>query len=228
MPGPQCSALLTLTGMSNNSAAVTKLYEVLLAGEFAACYRLIEESAMAPTTADRVAIARLIAAEMGHFEVLSEQIRVGGGDPEAAVASHTGVFDEYHRVTMPTSWLEVLVKMHVGDGLAADFYAEMADVLPEEVRPTMKSVMAETGSSQFAVDGVRAAVAADPAIASPLVLWGRRLLGEAITHMQWVLAEEEEVMALLFDGTATLNNAAGFFDNMAARHTQRMADLSLA
>lgn len=214
--------------MSNNSAAVTKLYEVLLAGEFAACYRLIEESAMAPTTADRVAIARLIAAEMGHFEVLAEQIRVAGGDPDVAVASHAKVFDEYHRVTMPTSWLEVLVKMHVGDGLAADFYAEMADVFPEEVRPTMKSVMAETGSSQFAVDQVRAAVAADPSIASALVLWGRRLLGEAITHMQWVLAEEEDVMNLLFDGNATLNSAAGFFDNMAERHSQRMADLSLA
>lgn len=214
--------------MSNNSAAVRKLYEVLLAGEFAACYRLIEESAMAPTTADRVAIARLIAAEMGHFEVLAEQIRAGGGDPDVAVGAHAKVFDEYHRVTMPTSWLEVLVKMHIGDGLAADFYAEMADVLPAETQPTISSVMASTGSSQFAVDQVRAAVAADPAIASPLVLWGRRLLGEAITHMQWVLSEEEDVMNLLFDGPATLNSAAGFFDNMAERHSQRMADLGLA
>ncbi|EGD55235.1 ferritin-like fold-containing protein [Gordonia neofelifaecis] len=214
--------------MSNNAAAIRKLYEVLLAGEFAACYRLIEESSMAPTTGDRVAIARLIAAEMGHFEVLAEEIRAQGGDPDAAVAAHARVFDEYHRVTNPTSWLEVLVKMHVGDGLAADFYAEMADVMPEEVRPTMKSVMAETGSSRFAVDQVRAAVEADPSAASPLALWGRRLLGEAITHMQWVLAEEEDVMALLFEGDATLANAARFFDNMAARHAQRMADLSLA
>lgn len=214
--------------MSNNAAAVNKLYQVLLAGEFAACYRLIEESAMAPTTADRVAIMRLIAAEMGHFEVLAEQIRAEGGDPDAAVASHAKVFDQYHRVTMPTSWLEVLVKMYIGDGLAADFYVEMADVMPAEVQPIMKQVMAETGSSQFAVDGVRAAVAADPAVAAPLALWGRRLLGEAITHMQWVLAEEEDVMAMLFDGTATLNNAADFFENMAARHSQRMTELSLA
>ncbi|WP_026917180.1 ferritin-like fold-containing protein [Gordonia shandongensis] len=214
--------------MSNNEAAIRKLYEVLLAGEFAACYRLIDESSMAPTTGDRVAIARLIAAEMGHFEVLADQIRADGGDPDDAVVRHTRVFDEYHRVTMPSSWLEVLVKMHVGDGLAADFYAEMADAMPEEVRPVMRSVMAETRSSQFAVDQVRAAVAADPAIASPLALWGRRLLGEAITHMQWVLAEEDEVMTLLFDGPATLQNAADFFDNMATRHGQRMADLSLA
>lgn len=214
--------------MSNNSAAVNKLYEVLLAGEFAACNRLIQESSMAPTAADQLAIMRLIAAEMGHFEVLAEQLRVGGGDPDAAVASHAKVFDEYHRVTMPTSWLEVLVKMYVGDGLAADFYVEMADVMPAEVQPVMKQVMAETGSSRFAVDGVRAAVAADPAVAAPLALWGRRLLGEAITHMQWVLAEEEDVMAMLFDGTATLNNAADFFENMAARHSQRMTELALA
>ncbi|MGB3301824.1 ferritin-like fold-containing protein [Gordonia sp. (in: high G+C Gram-positive bacteria)] len=214
--------------MSNNAAAIRKLYEVLLAGEFAACSRLMDESSMAPTLADRLAIARLIASEMGHYEVLAEQITVSGGNPESALTAHHRVFDEYHRVTMPTSWLEVLVKMHVGDGLAADFYAEVADMMPEEVRPTMRSVMAETGSSQFAVDQVRAAVADNPAVASPLALWGRRLLGEAITHMQWVLAEEEDVMTLLFDGNATLANAAGFFDNMAARHAQRMADLNLA
>lgn len=46
--------------------------------------------------------------------------------------------------------------------------------------------------------------------------------------MQWVLAEEEDVMAMLFDGTATLNNAADFFENMAARHSQRMTELALA
>ena len=214
--------------MSNSSSAAVKLYEVLLAGEFAACYRLIDESAMAPTTADRVAIARLIAAEMSHFEELSAAIVDAGGDPAAALDRHRRVFDEYHRVTTPSSWPEALVKMYIGDGLAADFYAELTDEMPEETRPVMKAVLASTGSSEFAVQSVRRAVAADPSLRSPLALWGRRLLGEAITHMQWVLAEDEQVMDLLFNGGGGLATASRFFDAIADRHRQRMADLDLA
>lgn len=214
--------------MSNTSNANAKLYGLLLAGEFAACYRLIDESAMAPTTADRVAIARLIAAEMAHFEELAVEVSAAGGDPDDAVASHTKVFDDYHRATTPSSWHEALVKMYIGDGLAADFYTELADRMPADVQGVVKSVMGSTGSSRFAVDRVRAAIAADPAVRSPLTLWGRRLLGEAITHMQWVLAEEDDVMDLLFSGDGSLATAASFFDGIAARHGERMADLGLA
>ncbi|MCF8587094.1 ferritin-like fold-containing protein [Gordonia liuliyuniae] len=214
--------------MPNTSNATAKLYGLLLAGEFAACYRLIDESTMAPTTADRVAIARLIAAEMAHFEELATQVSGVGGDPEAAVSAHAKVFDDYHRVTTPSSWLEALVKMYIGDGLAADFYTELADRMSSDVQPVVASVLGSTGSSQFAVDRVRAAIAADPSSRSALALWGRRLLGEAITHMQWVLAEEDEVMDLLFTGDATLATAASFFDGIAERHAQRMADLGLA
>ncbi|GAA4641740.1 ferritin-like fold-containing protein [Gordonia humi] len=214
--------------MSNTSNADAKLYGLLLAGEFAACYRLVDESAMAPTTPDRIAIARLIAAEMAHFEELAQQVTAAGGDPEAAVAAYAKVFDDYHDVTTPSSWLEALVKMYIGDGLAADFYAELADAMPSSVEQVAASVMGSTGSSEFAVDRVRAALAADPSLRSPLALWGRRLLGEAITHMQWVLAEEDAVMDLLFAGDGTLATAATFFDGIAARHAQRMADLGLA
>ena len=56
----------------------------------------------------------------------------------------------------------------------------------------------------------------------------RRLLGEAITHMQWVLAEDDDVMDLLFAGTGSLATASVFFDAIAERHAERMAELSLA
>ena len=214
--------------MSNTSNADVKLYGLLLAGEFAACYRLIEESAMAPTVADRVGVARLIAAEMAHFEELSAELTAIGGDPDAALIAHAKVFDDYHRVTTPSTWTEALVKMYIGDGLAADFYSELADRMPEDVKTVMASTMGSTGSSQFAVDRVRAAVVAEPALRSRLALWGRRLLGEAITHMQWVLADEEQVMDLLFAGDGTLATAASFFDGVAARHAERMGDLGLA
>ena len=52
------------------------------------------------------------------------------------------------------------MKTYVGDALAADFYLEIADVLPDEVAAVVRAVLAETGHSQFVVAEVRAAVTA--------------------------------------------------------------------
>ncbi|WP_231110001.1 ferritin-like fold-containing protein, partial [Mycobacterium avium] len=53
--------------------------------------------------------------------------------------------------TMPSTWLEALVKTYVGDALAADLYLEIADGLPDEVADVVRAALAETGHSQFVV-----------------------------------------------------------------------------
>ncbi|MFE0750157.1 ferritin-like fold-containing protein [Gordonia sp. NPDC058843] len=227
IPSPSTST--SVVSVEMRDSAIGKLFAVLLAGEFAAFHRLIEESAMAPDVASRIAIARMAASEVGHFDRLAERVEsmTGLGAAEA-VERYRSVFDQYHRATTPKTWYEALVKAYVGDGLAADFYAELSDMLPTDSQSVMADVMSETANSQFARDQVRAAVEADPSIKSALVLWGRRLLGEAITHAQWVLAAEEEVTDLLFAGASSLTGVAGFFDVVAAKHAERMADLGLA
>lgn len=221
-PDPQNRPLL-----GADTPGVGQLFAVLLAGEYAACYRLIEESAMAPGVSDRIAIVRLIAGEVAHFESLAAELAAYDITPEDAVAAYGKVFDNYHRATTPKTWYEALVKMYIGDGLAADFYTELADNMDEHPRGVVRQVMSETGASAFARDRVRAAVDADPALKSPLTLWGRRLLGEAITHAQWVLAAEERLTDLLFAEAGSLKTVAQFFDAIAERHTQRMRDLGL-
>uniref|UniRef100_UPI003D8E3CD6 ferritin-like fold-containing protein n=1 Tax=Gordonia sp. B7-2 TaxID=3420932 RepID=UPI003D8E3CD6 len=224
---PPSSNAVSISDIDPDHPALTKLFAVLLAGEFAAFYRLIDESAMAPDVESRISIARMAASEIGHFDQLAERVGAAGIDAAAAVRRYRSVFDQYHRVTTPKTWLEALVKAYVGDGLAADFYNELAGVLPPQARDLVADVMAETANSQFAREQVRAAVDADPNLASPLTLWGRRLLGEAITHAQWVLAAEEEVTDLLFEGATSLQGVANFFDSVAEKHAQRMADLGL-
>lgn len=213
--------------VESDDGAIGKLFAVLLAGEYAAFYRLIDESRMAPDVASRIAIARMAASEINHFDVLAEQISRRGLDPTEAVERYRSVFDKYHRVTTPKTWHEALVKAYVGDGLAADFYQELSGVLPADAQKVVREVMSETASSGFAREQVAAAVAADPRLKSPLTLWGRRLLGEAITHAQWVLAAEEEVTDLLFSGAASLQGVATFFDAIAAEHAKRMQALGL-
>lgn len=207
---------------------ITKLFAVLLAGEYAAYTRLIAESAMAPDIASRVAIARMASAEMGHFDLLAAQLEARGGDPIKAIGDYVDVFDRYHGATNPKSWYEAMIKAYIGDGLAADFYLELAHMLPDDARAVVEGVMAETGNSAFAIAQVRGKLAAEPVLRGPLTLWGRRLLGEAITHAQWVLAAEDDVTDLLFQGTGDLQAVSRFFDSVSDRHAQRMADLGLA
>ncbi len=227
IPSPATST--SVASVEMRDSAIGKLFAVLLAGEFAAFHRLIEESAMAPDVPSRIAIARMAASEVGHFDRLAERVEAMTGLGAAeAVERYRSVFDQYHRATTPKTWYEALVKAYVGDGLAADFYAELSDMLPPDSQAVMAEVMSETANSQFAREQVRAAVEADPSIKSALVLWGRRLLGEAITHAQWVLAAEEEVTDLLFAGASSLTGVAGFFDVVAGKHAERMADLGLA
>ncbi|MFW0792387.1 ferritin-like fold-containing protein [Gordonia sp. CPCC 205515] len=209
------------------NGAVTKLFAVLLAGEYSAFYRLIEESKMAPDVASQIAIARMAASEIHHFDVLAAQVSARGLDPTASVERYRSVFDQYHSATTPKTWYESLVKAYVGDGLAADFYTELAGVLPGDAQTVIAQVMSQTSSSHFAREQVTAAVTRDPSLKSPLTLWGRRLLGEAITHAQWVLAAEEEVTDLLFAEAASLQGVASFFDAIAAEHAKRMSDLGL-
>lgn len=228
MSSPSASSEPVLTSADDKEdQAVGKLFAVLLAGQYAAFYRLIDESSMAPDVPSGIAIARMAASEIAHFELLSEQVARRGFDPADSVSRYRKVFDQYHEATTPQTWLEVLVKAYVGDGLAADFYVEIAEMMPAAAREVVSKVMAETGNSQFAREQVRKAIAADPALRSPLTLWGRRLLGEAVTHAQWVLAAEEDVTDLLFSGASSLTGVADFFESMSARHAQRMADMNL-
>ncbi|MFZ2241108.1 MAG: ferritin-like fold-containing protein [Gordonia amarae] len=210
------------------ASATTKLFAILLAGEHAAFTRLMIESQLAPGVGGQIALGKMIAAEVDHYATLENHLRADGIDPVAAIARYRSVFDQYHRATTPSNWNEVLVKAYIGDNLAADFYAEFIDVVPAvPIGDTIREVMSQTDNSQFACAEVRAAIARDPDIAAPLKLWARRLLGEAVTHAQWVLAAEEDVTDLLFAGGTSLQGVANFFDTVEQRHAQRMEDLGL-
>jgi len=129
-------------------------------------------------------MASMAAAEMNHYEMLRDALERRGVDVVPAMTKYASALENYHRLTTPSTWLEALVKTYVGDALAADFYLEIADSLPDEVADVVRAVLAETGHSQFVVAEVQAAVTASDKQRHRLALWSRRLLGEAITQAQ--------------------------------------------
>ncbi len=143
------------------------------------------------------------------------------------MAPFVPALDGFHEGTRPRTWLEGLVKAYVGDGLAADFYREIAGSLPEPDRSLILDVLADTGHADFAVREVRAAIAAEQTLAGRLALWGRRLVGEAISQSQAVIAEREGLVGLIVAGTGDLTGIARLVDRITAAHTERMRTLGL-
>ena len=201
---------------------------MLAYGEIAAFYRLTDEARMAPNLRGRISMASMAAAEMGHYELLRDALERRGVDVVEAMAKYVSALENYHRLTMPSTWLEALVKTYVADALAADLYLEIAGGLPEEVADVVRAALSETGHSQFVVAEVRAAVTSSGKQRSRLALWSRRLLGEAITQAQYVLADHDELVDLVLSGAGGLGQLNVFFDRVQQTHDRRMHELGLA
>jgi ferritin-like protein len=208
--------------------AVVDLLGVLAYGELTAFDRLADDARLAPTLSGRAALAGMAAAEIGHFRRLTERLAELGTDPEVAMRPFVEVFDTFHATTAPSTWLEGLVKAYVGDGIAADFYREVAEFLDPSTRQLVLEVLADTGHADFAVREVRAAVAADPALSGRLALWARRLVGEALSQAQRVAAERDALALLLVGGTGDLTGVAALLKRLTAAHTARMQTIGLS
>lgn len=211
--------------------AIADLLGVLAYSELTAFERLTEDAATAPTLQDKVALAAMAAAQFAHFERLRDRMLEIGVDPFDAMEPFHAAVDAFHAHTAPSNWLERLIKAYVGDGLAADFYREIAAYVDADTRDLIVAALDDTGHSQFAVDRVREAIAADPKIAGRLALWARRLMGEALSQAQRVAADREPLSALLVGGVdrpgMDLAAVGRMFARLAETHTARMAALGL-
>ena len=212
--------------------AVVDLLGALAYGEFSAFQRLADDAKLAPALVDKAALGAMAVAEFGHFELLRDRVAALGADPSEAMAPYASALDAFHDHTAPSDWLEGLVKAYVGDGIGADFYREIAKFLDPTSATLVADVLVDTGHSEFVVDRVRAAIAAEPSVGGRLALWGRRLVGEALAQAQRVAAERDALMPL-FEGSAErpgtdLAELTRIFARLTEAHTRRMATLGLS
>jgi hypothetical protein len=204
------------------------LLGVLSYGELTAFERLAGDARLAPSVADKVALGRMAAAEYDHFVRLRDHMLAAGIDPEAAMEPFVDPVNAFHDSTPASNWLEGLIKAYVGDGLATDFYREVAAFVEDPAtRGLVLEVLADTGQASFAVSRVRAAIEQDPAVAGRLALWARRLVGEALIQAQRVAVERDALTELLVGGSGDLAGIARLLTRLTDAHTARMTALGL-
>ncbi len=209
-------------------AAVIDLLGVLAYGELSAFDRMAADARMAPTTALRAALSEVAALEMSHYRKLARRLEELGADPQQAMEPFIEAVETFHGRTEPKTWGEALVKAYVGDGLAADFYREVAAYVDSSTRQLVNEALADSGNSEFAIREVGALISLDPTAASRLSLWGRRLVGEAISQTQHVAAERDALAMLIVGGAGDLTGISQLIERITDKHTERMTAIGLS
>ncbi len=216
---------------AERAEAVVDLLGVLAYGELTGFMRLTADADMAPNLHTKTVLAALAVQEFGRFERLMAFLTDRGADAEAAMAPYVTVIEDYHERTRPTDWVEGLVKAYVGDGIARDFYREIAAFLADDVRAVVEPVIEQPGHDEFIVATVRAALEKEPSKAGRVALYARRLVGEALYQAQRVAAEQDHLPALLVGGGDALGADLAEFGRMLTRitdaHARRMARLGM-
>jgi hypothetical protein len=213
-------------------AAVVDLLGTLAYGELSAFIRLSTDADLAPRLSAKADMAALAATEFAHFDRLRARLVRIGADPEQAMAPFVEALDGFHERTRPSNWLEGLVKFHVGDGIASDFYREITTYLDPDTRDLVLGTLESGQRSSFVLQEVRQAISEDPIQGSRLALWARRLVGEALSQGQRVAADRETFSTLL-TGTGEhpgmgLVGIVSMFSRITEQHTKRMAEMGLS
>lgn len=212
-------------------AAVVDLLGAIAYGELSAFERLVDDAKLSPTLADKIALDTMASVQFGHVQPLLDRISGLGSDPIAAMKPFAAAFDAFHAKTAPSDFYEGLMKAYVGEGMTTDFYREITAFVDADTRQLILDSLQDAGQADFVVDRVRAAISEDHRVGGRLALWGRRLMGEALSQAQRVAAERDSLAALLAGGTdrpgLDLAALSRMFSRLTENHAARMAELEL-
>lgn len=212
---------------------VVDLLGVIAYGAIAGFARLAADSELAEDIGLKRALAGMAVTEFRNHEVLVGHIEELGCDANAAMAPYREAFEAYHLRTKPRNLLEGLVKAYIGDGIAHDFFLEIARYVDPRSRQIIEQASASTEDTDVIVEAVRQRLAADRKLGGPLALWGRRLVGEALTQGQTVAAERDALADLILGGShgragANLEELGEIMQRLTDAHQRRMGRLGLS
>jgi hypothetical protein len=207
----------------------TAFYGLMAYRELTAFERLSSDARFSPTLRDRDALGRLAVAEFQHYELLVERLTALGVDPQEAMRPFTAAIDAVHERTRPGDWHESLMKAYVFDAVSGDFYRAGAEALDGDVREAVETVQTSEDQTAWVRERLREAIAEDPPLASRLALWGRRLVGEALTQARRIGDEHGFWRHLLGSPAGAERDAqvTALMARLVERHSRRMGELGL-
>jgi hypothetical protein len=207
--------------------AVVDLIGMLAYGELLAFERMAADARLAPDLHRRAVLSEMAAVEIANYRRLAGRLTELGADPQDAMTPYVEALQSYHDSTEPRDWLEALTKAYVGDGIADDFFREVAAFLDPADGDLVRQVLHDSRYDEFACEEIRDAIEADPKVANRLSMWARRLVGEGLSQAQRVAGERPALTALILSGVGDQGGLQALFKRLTAEHTARMAAVGL-
>lgn len=207
--------------------AVVDLLGLVAYGELLAFDRMAADARLAPDLRRRAVLGEMAAVEIANYRRLAERLVDLGADPERAMAPYVSALQAYHDKTEPRDWLEALTKAYVGDGIADDFFREIAGFLGAPDRELVLRVLHDSQYAEFAAAEIRSAIATDPKMANRLSMWARRLVGEGLSQAQRVAGERATLTMLIMDGLGDQSGVHTLLKRLTSAHTVRMSAVGL-
>jgi hypothetical protein len=211
----------------SDPAAVVDLLGLLAYAELQAFDQMANDARLAPDLGRRAVLSEMAAAEIVNYRRLERRLAALGVEPEAAMRPFAEALVDYHEQTQPKDWYEALIKAYVGDGVADDFYREVASFLDPADRQLVLDVLHDSQYNEFAGQEIRTAIAADPKLANRLSMWARRLVGEGLSQAQRVAADHPTLAMLIISNADDQAEIQALFKRLTAGHTARMAIVGL-
>lgn len=206
---------------------VTDLLGIVAYGELSGFERLSSDARFSPSLADRAGLGRLAVQEFEHFEMVAAFLADLGITIEDAMGPFQASIDAFHERTRPGDWYESLMKAYVLDAFSGDFYRALADSFDPRTRALISAIDSGDGAAHLQ-RRLKEALSDDPRLASRLALWGRRLVGEALTQAQRVGIEREYLAGLLFANEPShTQHTTALFAQLTRNHSRRMGALGL-
>jgi tRNA-(MS[2]IO[6]A)-hydroxylase (MiaE)-like len=213
--------------VSQPATAVVELLGMVAYAELLAFDRMAADARLAPDLRRRAVLSEMAAVEIVNYRRLETRLTEHGADPDAAMTPYVAALQQYHELTEPKDWLEALTKAYVWDGIADDFFREVAAFLTPEDRDLVLDVLHDSQYDHFAAEEIRAAIAADPKVANRLSMWARRLVGEGLTQAQRLAGERIALTILIVEGSGDQAGVQALLKRLTAAHTARMAAVGL-
>jgi 1,2-phenylacetyl-CoA epoxidase catalytic subunit len=206
---------------------VVELLGMLGFGELLAFDRMATDARLAPDLGRRALLSEMAAVEIANYRRLVARLTELGADPDEAMTPYLEPLQAYHDHTEPRDWLEALTKAYVGDGIADDFFREVAAFLRQRDRDLVLRVLHDSRYNKYAAAEIRAAIGSDSRTRSRLSMWARRLVGEGLSQAQRVAADRPALAVLIVTGSGDQAGVQSLLKRLAQSHAARMSAVGL-
>ena len=217
---------MTVDQQANELDVAHQLIGLLACGEVFGFHTMADAASRSESFGQTVTLMEMAVAHADGYRRTRQRLLDDGVAADAVIESHAPPLANYFARTHPSDEFEALLKAYVGTGIAADFVREMAASLDSETRDFVFDVLSRPRADEVVVPRLRAVMAQDQASAGPMALWGRRLMGEALSQAQRVAADRPDLVTLIV-GPDDLAGFQQMIARMTASHSDRMKALGL-